>query len=251
MPDKNITDTHFDYFHSHKWVKSIRDQKNLAQYHIYWQRMVEKMKLACEIVFSGIEDKAHCREPENSEIEKYNGLFKEDVNSLLEGQRLNDEMKACIDARIAENFQILRNVLAMRNIANRYDLRHLHAILEKVKGHFANRLYEQIKSKKTKVSGMLADHNIERKIRGGKLVTIFYNCPIFGVFKHMGLEELSKEFCILCEAHGKKMAQFRLPFQIEFYLAKSFSRNNDCCIFIARPRSPILRFLMKVINTQS
>jgi hypothetical protein len=247
LPDQSMPSTRFNFLHCHKWIYSLQEEEKLQEYLIYWQAMIKKMQLIAQILIRELKDKAASCSPSEQEIEQYNTLFKEDVARILENKKLNARIQLGVDARIQENREMVKVALLMGNIAQRYGLEYLIEIVERVKGEFADKLYEIFRQRKARRGGMAADHYIERKKQKDSLVTVFYNCPIFGVFSMLGLEAPSRAFCILCDAHGKKGIQELMPFKADIYIAKSFSRNEKHCEFIMQAKSPFIRLFIRFL----
>ncbi len=245
--NKKIPNTHFDYFHCHKWHKSIYYLKENPDFVFYWRGMIGKMQLISGLILSNVKNGHSEFEPTATEIEGINRLFKEDMDCLLKDQRLPIAMKDCIDARVEENFQIIRCALIMKNIMNKCGGSYLHEIINTIKTQFADAFIERMKNRNVRFGCMSADHYLGRKKHGQAFTSTFYNCPIFGTFKHMGLVELCRGFCFFCEAHGQKVIANRMPFRTHGYLAKSLSRYDDCCEFNIEPESIFLKFLIKIL----
>lgn len=225
-----VCDTTFDLFHCHKWSKTIHQIAANPGYRIYWQEMAEKMNIAFELLSNALEeeDKRICL-PVEGEAEKINSLFEEDVKNIAQDLVLNEEQKLCVDLRIEENLAIIKTALLMKNISVRLRKGCLHGAIESIKEKFAQRLYENFPRHKNMHSGFMdADHYRSSSKKASSFIGTMHNCPVYGVFKYLGFFEELKEFCVLCENHGKSM---RLPFRARMELTKSISFGDKYCEF--------------------
>jgi len=233
MSNQGIPHTHFDYFHCHKWSKSIRGIKDNPDYLVYWARMIKKIEMISEMILDRIKDSEDDCMPSLAEVDKHNNLFKDDVATLLSAVKVSEGAEEGIANRIEENSQIIKCALIMRNIANKYSRERLHEIIQGIKEEFVERLNAQRKQNlRMRIECMCADHDLTKKKIGNQEELIFYNCPIFGVFKFLGLVDISQEFCILCEAHGKREMQGNISSPEDAYLSKSLSKKDNYCAFV-------------------
>jgi hypothetical protein len=240
---KVVPDTVFNFFHCHKWVFSIRQTKRIPQYLGYWQGMVDKMRIISALLLGRLKVAPVL----DAEAKKHNDLFRKGVENLTRNKSFGYTTKECLAAIMEENFQTIKTVLVIGYIENNLGVDYLRSVIGDVKEEFVKLLHSNTIVKNSGPAYMCADHYLEIKKEKNIFRAHFNNCPTFGVFKYLGFQGLSKEFCVLCEAHGVNAVRDRVLFAFKGGMTKKLSTNYEFCNFEIIPKNEFVKFLISCL----
>ncbi|MCW4018680.1 MAG: radical SAM protein [Candidatus Bathyarchaeota archaeon] len=162
--------------------------------------------------------------------------------------------KYVAEMRLRQEFQTIKGILTLSDLAKRYGVSRLSAVMQSVQEQFGKETVNIALEVTLKVglrreslqSIMLSDHDINYTMSIDTLDghMKFLNCPIYGGQKYIGEklgvnDQVTSLFCKhFCFAHAKAMLETVLPFTFDLTQPQRMATHGKCDFYLKLGYSP-------------